>query len=78
MVALTQKEMKRLLSTEYREDRGEDEFDRCCSHIQPCSQDIAKIADDIDKLAKQRPQQYVSRVAEMEEAIVDKCHEIKK
>ena len=53
-------------------------FKDCCSSIQPCSQDIAKIAEGIEELCKQKPAQYVGKVADMEEALTNKCHEIKR
>ena len=65
---LTQSEMKRMLKDLRAEDANA-AFKDCCSSIQPCSQDIAKIAEGIEELCKQKPAQYVGKVADMEEAL---------
>ena len=69
--------MKRMLKDLANED-AQASFDNCCSSIQPCSQDIAKIAEGIEDLCKQKPMQFVGKVADMEEALTAKCHEIKR
>ena len=74
---MTQNEMKRMLNDLQKED-AEAAFKDCCSSIKPCSQDIAKIAEGIEDLCKQKPMQYVGKVADMEEALQNKCHEIKR
>ena len=76
-VVLTQNEMKRMLKDLAAQD-AKASFDECCQSIQPCSQDIAKIAEGIEDLCKQKRMQYVGKVADMEQALTDKCHEIKR
>ena len=74
---LDQYELKKLFK-EYEAENENHSFDNCCGSIQPCSQDIKKIAEGIEDLCHQKPMQYVDRVEKMESAIKDKCAEIKK
>ena len=70
--------MKQLLATEFSADKLEKQLKNCCSEHEKCSDDLAKLAKGIEELHKLRPAQFVDRVADMEFALQEKCHEIKK
>ena len=70
--------MRTMLSSEYGSSVLESEFVNCCSEHEKCSQDLKKIANAIQQLQLMRPHHYVDRVASMENALQDKCYELKK
>ncbi len=62
-------QMQTLLKSEYTEQKVTGEFEDCCKDVQPCSNEIAKIATGIEDLYKQNPGRFAGMVAEMESAI---------
>ena len=71
-------QMQTLLKSEYTQQKVTGEFEDCCKDVQPCSNEIAKIATGIEDLYKQNPGRFAGMVAEMESAIEKKCNAIKK
>jgi hypothetical protein len=74
----TKQQMRTMLTSEYSPAQLESSFQHCCSEHQKCSQDLQKIATAIQDLYRLRPAQYVDRVAGMEQALQEKCREIRK
>lgn len=78
---MSRDEMRHMLRTEYAgitPETLEKGFKDCCSEYDRCSEDLMKIAEAINTLYKLQPEQYVSRVNDMELALKKKCAEIKK
>ena len=61
--------MRFMLQTEYSPEKLEAQLKNCCSEHKKCSEDLARLADCINELARMRPAQYVERVAGMEVAL---------
>ena len=47
---ISKSEMQALLSKDYVPQTVDQDFDKCCDSIKPCSQDIKKLADGIEDL----------------------------
>ena len=75
---ISKDKMKSMLKSEYSPEKLEKQLQNCCTEHEKCSQDLKKLATGIEELYKMRPAQYADRVSEMEMALEDKCHEIKK
>ena len=67
---LSRMEMKHIMS-EYRTtpQQIERDFKSCCSEHDRCSEDLQKIAGAITALHRMRPEAYVGRVQDMEDAL---------
>ena len=75
---ISKDEMKSMLQDEYNPEKLEASLKNCCTEHKKCSEDLARLADCVEELARMKPAQYVDRVAGMEVALQEKCHEIKK
>ena len=66
---ITKEDMKFMLMTEYSPEKLEAQLKNCCSEHKKCSEDLARLADCINELARMKPGQYAERVAGMEVAL---------
>jgi hypothetical protein len=66
-----------MLAGDFSPDKLEAQLKNCCSEHKKCSDDLNKLAEGIEELARLRPAQLADRVGDMEKALVQKCHQIK-
>lgn len=63
---ISKNEMKDLLDGEYNPEMLEKQLKHCCSEHKKCSDDLARLAEIVDELARMKPKKFVDRVSGME------------
>jgi succinate dehydrogenase/fumarate reductase flavoprotein subunit len=74
---ISKAKMESLLNNEYNPAKLEEQLKNCCSEHDKCSGDLKELAEGIEKLQKLKPAKLAAGVEDMENALQEKCHQIK-